>query len=1069
MTDGAPDFFISYTQADGHWAAWIRHVLEVYGYSTLSQAADFEPGEDFLYRMQRATIESSRTLAVLSPQYVRSEFGGLEWRAALAQDPSGERRLLIPVRIEECEPPGLLRTRIHVDLVGLDEDAAQQTLLRGVAGAPCSGSSASGTAAHGATTSTSAPRSARAPFPGAARASSPRSGPAPAMARSDEPAQAGPSGQRRESRWRRLSRDRPSLAALVGEHFDLIGHRELKELLRARLHHSETATVVVLAGPDGSGKSAALAWLRRTAGARVVEATGATPDPPLREDGKDVGRLLRRLEDQVEATADNAVLVYDDVDHDLREEGIRRLVVEAMAQLKLGFVVLCASAPLPPDLLPTAATQYVLDRRRATRQHFDAFLDRVLTAAGQPLDAFSPDLRRGLHEMAEATPDFEAVKYVVEMLLAHQEAKGRTTRLVTLRSLLDAVQVHQPQLPDVRVQKGGRLAFVRREKSALLAQVLVDHLGTADALVQRAEQRGLSAFDADSFLQEAEEHSYWRSVVALCLTSSPRELVIRLLEEREVRQEVDLRGLDPRGLLTSEQEQADRLVRALGFTVVDAPKGLRALEEALEDAQRLTADQEARTDVVRGAGAKVLEQLEAALLALLNFWAVYLYRSLRDLVMTYNAQPHEGDAIDVWRLTHEQVLALLKFVAADARSNDSVYRLSFPQGEAPVSPALLDLADACLDARRAFESVPALSAPEAPIDRTSRLRCAELLDAAADLLGEARRAAERNVYPAPIKITEIVFDEYGRRLFRGVDSQDRYVRFALTDKEESDELVVAAHYLMLPHRRISVDPHIVPAGLNMAPVMFDRAQDYERASSTQRAQGHRLLELVDLSSNDVAIEVGCGTGALALEAARRARRVLGIDQSMNMVRRAEVNAQRAGVRNVTFECADLVNFSAEDRYDVVLSNSAMHWILPPLPAYQCLLGLLRPRGRLGVHQGGHGTYRGLHEHAVSTLGALDLLDVLDDFTYEVYYPTVDDYRDLLQQAGFDDIEIISKVSDGLEYPDLVRDFSEAGLLPYLDRVPRVRREEFRYAFLERAEHADLDLHTHRLYATARRP
>ena len=38
----------------------------------------------------------------------------------------------MPVRIEDCAPPGLLRTRVYIDLVGLDEQAAAERLRAGL-------------------------------------------------------------------------------------------------------------------------------------------------------------------------------------------------------------------------------------------------------------------------------------------------------------------------------------------------------------------------------------------------------------------------------------------------------------------------------------------------------------------------------------------------------------------------------------------------------------------------------------------------------------------------------------------------------------------------------------------------------------------------------------------------------------------------------------------------------------------------------------------------------------------------------------------------------------------------
>jgi len=129
---GPADFFISYTGADAAWAEWIAQTLEDAGYQTVVQAWDFRPGQDFLHQMQQSTQQAARTIAVLSPSYLGSAFGEAEWRAAFASDPTGEQGLLLPVRVAEVTPPGLLRSRVYLDLVGLDEPAATAQLLAGV-------------------------------------------------------------------------------------------------------------------------------------------------------------------------------------------------------------------------------------------------------------------------------------------------------------------------------------------------------------------------------------------------------------------------------------------------------------------------------------------------------------------------------------------------------------------------------------------------------------------------------------------------------------------------------------------------------------------------------------------------------------------------------------------------------------------------------------------------------------------------------------------------------------------------------------------------------------------------
>ena len=126
------DFFISYNKADKAWAEWIAWTLEEGGYSVVIQAWDFRPGNNFVLKMQQAASETSKTIAVLSQSYLDAEYTQPEWAAAFTPDPTGENRLLIPLRVGECNLTGLLAPLSYVDLVGLSEKQARDAILEGL-------------------------------------------------------------------------------------------------------------------------------------------------------------------------------------------------------------------------------------------------------------------------------------------------------------------------------------------------------------------------------------------------------------------------------------------------------------------------------------------------------------------------------------------------------------------------------------------------------------------------------------------------------------------------------------------------------------------------------------------------------------------------------------------------------------------------------------------------------------------------------------------------------------------------------------------------------------------------
>lgn len=123
------DFFISYNHADKHWAQGTGDWLDRAGFSTILQATNFVAGSNFVSEMHAAVDQARRIILILSPDYLSAPFPESEWTAVFAKDPTNKDRTLIPVRVRECEPGGLLRPIVYIDLVGLHADQAREKFL----------------------------------------------------------------------------------------------------------------------------------------------------------------------------------------------------------------------------------------------------------------------------------------------------------------------------------------------------------------------------------------------------------------------------------------------------------------------------------------------------------------------------------------------------------------------------------------------------------------------------------------------------------------------------------------------------------------------------------------------------------------------------------------------------------------------------------------------------------------------------------------------------------------------------------------------------------------------------
>ena len=140
MVGSGWDFFISYTETDRAWAEWIAWALEEDEHHILVRAWDSGPGSDRVRELRAGTRDATRTIAVLSSDYLNSVYGGAEWHAAWAGDPEGVGRKLLTVRVADCDGPdqGTLLPAGRADLFGLSEGTAM-TRLRLMASAAIAG------------------------------------------------------------------------------------------------------------------------------------------------------------------------------------------------------------------------------------------------------------------------------------------------------------------------------------------------------------------------------------------------------------------------------------------------------------------------------------------------------------------------------------------------------------------------------------------------------------------------------------------------------------------------------------------------------------------------------------------------------------------------------------------------------------------------------------------------------------------------------------------------------------------------------------------------------------------
>jgi hypothetical protein len=132
------DAFISYSHRNQEWVrGWLLPRLEEAGLRVLIDFRDFEPGAPVLTEMERAVLQSQKTLLVLTPDYLASEWAEFENILASTLDPAARRRRVIPLLLKPCELPLRIRTLTYLDFTQPSEvDFQLQRLIRAIGGKP---------------------------------------------------------------------------------------------------------------------------------------------------------------------------------------------------------------------------------------------------------------------------------------------------------------------------------------------------------------------------------------------------------------------------------------------------------------------------------------------------------------------------------------------------------------------------------------------------------------------------------------------------------------------------------------------------------------------------------------------------------------------------------------------------------------------------------------------------------------------------------------------------------------------------------------------------------------------
>jgi trans-aconitate methyltransferase len=170
---------------------------------------------------------------------------------------------------------------------------------------------------------------------------------------------------------------------------------------------------------------------------------------------------------------------------------------------------------------------------------------------------------------------------------------------------------------------------------------------------------------------------------------------------------------------------------------------------------------------------------------------------------------------------------------------------------------------------------------------------------------------------------------------------------------------------------------------------WDAARYQDKHSFVWR-YGADVLQLLDPQNGERILDLGCGTGQLTAEIARRGASVTGLDNSTDMLADA-----RRNFPELTFVAGDAARFEFPESFDAVFSNAALHWVKDATGAARSIAGALRPGGRFVAEFGGKGNIASVQRALRTVLGPTA------DRDSPWYYPSIGEYSAVLEQQGFE--------------------------------------------------------------------
>ncbi len=188
-------------------------------------------------------------------------------------------------------------------------------------------------------------------------------------------------------------------------------------------------------------------------------------------------------------------------------------------------------------------------------------------------------------------------------------------------------------------------------------------------------------------------------------------------------------------------------------------------------------------------------------------------------------------------------------------------------------------------------------------------------------------------------------------------------------------------------------------------------ETYAAANSIQSSVGEALIDSVRFSPDMSVLDAGCGSGNLTALLAKKVPNghVLGVDSSESMIEKARGLMGLQSVSNLEFRKCAINEIEFKEQFDLIFSNSVLHWVVETADGLCRLFRALKPGGDIILQFPVLNAEHPLIKYAGRAIDELGYDARYEEWQFPWYVPdSGEQFEDMMKKAGFSNVEVSMK-------------------------------------------------------------